>query len=102
MSQYQIVTNDVVYEKHVLHSFLIKTSPLLNIFDDDIINDDANLQLEEWYKSDVGQWVQRHCKNVTKEEYESYDMKIDRFVYGIKITGYCTAEQWTFFILRWS
>jgi hypothetical protein len=97
MSQYKIVTNNVVYEKQVLHSFQIKTPARLLQY-----HDDANLQLEEWYKSDVGQWVQRHCKNVTKEEYKSYDPVTDRIVYCIKIMGYCTAEHWTYFILRWS
>ena len=57
-------------------------------------------KIQEWLEGEVGQWTTKHCREISKEEYSSYDPACDRIVNCIKIIGYCTAEQWTFFTLK--
>jgi hypothetical protein len=94
MRQYKIFANKE-YERRIICNLRIMVSPF-----DPEPNQQISHRIEEWLESEVGQWVQLNCKEITKEEYKSYDPALDKIFYGIKIIGYCTAEDWTYYTLK--
>lgn len=94
MSRYKIFANKE-YERRIIGNLRIMVST-----SDPVPHLQISHRIEEWLDSEVGQWVQLNCKEITKEEYNSYEPAIDKIFYGIKIIGYCTAEDWTYYTLK--
>ena len=91
------IDNEIIYEKHLLVQLRIMITPM----DPDPYRQISH-KIEEWLESEIGQWVQLHCKDLTKEEYKHYDPASDQIVNVVRLIGYCLPKDWTFFILRWS
>lgn len=95
MNKYKTFNNEV-YKRHLLGQLRIMVPP----FEPEPGRLSCD-KIQEWLESEVGQWATEHCMELTKEEYKSYDPACDKIVNCIKIIGYCTPKDWTYFILKW-
>jgi hypothetical protein len=75
-----------VYEKHSFYSFAIMP------------HEDIHLLIDSSLETDKGQWIIKHCKEHTIEQYKFYDV-LD-FKIRITIVAFCTPEDWTFYLLK--
>lgn len=94
MDQYKIFNNKV-HEKQIVGYFRIMVAPM-----DPKPLQQISPKIEEWFKSEEGQWVQSYCKDLNSIKYKHYDPAVDRIVHCIKFVGYCTAEDWTYYTLK--
>ena len=82
------VHNDQVYERRLVHSFLMG-----DVEDPELY---VALPISEWQSTDKGKWVMQHCNDPT------FHIHPDHLQYGyrITITAGVTPKRWTEFVLR--
>jgi hypothetical protein len=87
-NQENIVINDVVYKRYIVHRFSV-----------DVMSTDylINASIEAWKeRSTVGQWVKENCVEISSID-QSNQLLASR---DVIVFGYMTEKQHTYYMLK--